>query len=359
MKPVINYSHEKFISDIQHLELVKDLFSQGTDQTYKAAFYLSDQFVETIMFRILKAQTKHDSELIAIFQPQIDQDKISEINRYYDKKIKWLCKLKYLNLDEAEKIRFIHLYRNLSYHNETENTSIFPILSSLGISNAIKLFKSYYSIDASEVHFGSGAVSLLGNYSLPTDRINYRVASDVVAHTLERKLLTKQNVEAILRSDLSYRLHWISTKREQLSWLKNDVVFDIWLKTAEFFDVHPHDQFSKRVHEVNYELLKLSKGGGKIKEEDALRLSKNKKLREIARDKKIRRLLTEYKQNTSSKSIEITQKFLSAKFPTLPGLLSQYRELDKKIRGVELLIAVIEEDFDREVQREIDIRRGK
>lgn len=351
MKPIINYSHEEFISDVQYLELIKDLILKRTDQTFKAAFYLADQFVEVMMFRLLKAQISHDSELITIFHPQIDQERITEISRYYEKKIKWLQKLEYIDSLDAEKIRFVHSYRNLSYHNEIEDSTVVSIFASLGLVNAIKLFKSYYRISSSEEFFCSNAVSALVKYSLPTDRINYPTASRIIGNNLQRNLSGKKKVEEVLKSSLRKRLEVIFYKREQLSWLKNDQIFDVWLKIAEFFEIHPYDKLSQRVYEINYEFLELVKKDAKPDSKIAAQLHKKKKLRESARDRKIYRLLTAYKPLASSRSLIVAKRFLRAKMANLQTLLSKYKELDRQIRAVEILVEIIEEQFDREVQR--------
>lgn len=359
MKPLVNYSYGKFISDIQYLELIKDLIASDEGQTHRAAFYLADQFVEVLMLRLLKAQIISDSELVAIIQPQIDQEKVIDINKYHAEKIKWLKRLKLINSLDAEKIRAIHLYRNLSYHNEEDNEAIFPVLSSLSLSIALKLFKNYYSITLTEIHFGSREASSLKKYSLPTDMINYKFASQVIIKELEKKLLNKIQTEKVLKEDIRHRLGAISMIRSELSWLKSDYIFDGWIKVAEFFDVHPYDKFSKGVYEVHYEIAHKSKNGKKIEEETSMLLRKKKVRREATRDKKINKLLTAYRQSVSSHSIRQASNFLKVRFSNFPLLLARYKELDKQIRRLEFLLEKIEEEFDREVQREIDHRRGK
>jgi len=356
---MVNYSHEKFISDVQYFELIKDLIIRNTEQTYKSAFYLADQCVEIFMFRLLKARIVRDSELVAILQPEIDQEKITDINRYYEMKIKWLKRLKLINSTDAERIRFLHVYRNLSYHNEVEDAGMFPILVSLSLSSALKLFKTYYSISLSETYFGSKAVLALKKYSLPTDKINYKFASQTIVKELNKKLLKKTKIEKLLKANLRHRLKIISGKRSELSWLKNDYVFDIWIKTAEFFDVHPYDGFSKRVYEMHYEIIRRTKDGKKIKEKASTALYKKKILRETARDKKISKLLTAYRQSVSSNSIRLANNFLKEEISNLSVFLTRYERLDKQIRKLEFLVEKIREDFDREVQREIDCSRGK
>jgi hypothetical protein len=155
------------------------------------------------------------------------------------------------------------------------------------------------------------------------------------------------------------RLENIFRKRSELSWLKDDDIFDIWLKTADFFDSHPYDKLSKRVYEINYEVISKSKRRGKIAEGTTPLLYKKMRLRAAARDKTIRNLLAMHRPTASSHSIKLARNFLDNKIPKLAVLLTRYGELDKQIRRLEFLLERIEEDFDREVEREIDIRRGK
>lgn len=349
---------KSFIADIEYLELIKRLIAEGSSQTLRAAFYLADQFVEILMFRLLKDQISRDSELIVIFNPQIDQEKINEINRFYDEKIKWLCKLKYLNDQDREKIKFVHSYRNLSYHKEIEDPNILPVLASLGLANALKLFKNYYDIGATEL-FSYPRARILAKYSLPIKRINYAKASDTIKRFLQKGLLNKARIEKILKGNIGRRLQVIADKRGEVPWLRKDSTFNDFLKIAEFFETNPHDELSKEVYEINYEVIRLAKGGRKVKDKTAAKLRKKRKLKEGARDKNISKLLATYKQTTSLKSLKLANNFLIAKFPNLQNLISRYKELDKQIRTIEFLVEIIEEEFDRSIQMNIDQMRGK
>lgn len=354
MKPLINYSLEKFLFDIQQLELIKESVLKQTDFSAKIAMFLADNLAEVLMFRLLRAQMTHDSELIAIFEPQIDQKEIYGINRYYENKVKWLSKLKHIDSLTAEKIKFVHFYRNLSYHNEIENLPFFTF-ASLAFANALAIFKSFYAANNSESYFGSEVAPILKKYSLPTDKIHYPSASNIIVKNLEKSLVKINKIKKNLQIDFQERLKIISTKRDQLSWLKSDCVFDAWLKVSEFFEKYPYDRFSRKVYEVNYEFLKLSK-----KDRDkATVLKRKRKLRESTRDRKIKRFLNGYKPSVSSRTLTLVNKFVNIDIKKMNTFLLRYRELDRKLRTVEFLVEKIETDFDREVQREIDCRRGK
>lgn len=354
MKPLINYSITTFLSDVQQLEFTRKLLLRKGDFYARIVLILSDNLVEMLIFRLLKAQMTSDSELISIIEPQIAQDEIGRINRYHEQKVKWLIRLKIIDSATADRIRFVHFYRNLSYHADTKNFACEGI-ASLAFANAVAVFKCFYAVNHSESYFGSAVAPLLRKYSLPTDKINYPFASNIISNKLGKTVVNISAIISKLKSNLRERLEAISVKRVELSWLKSDYIFDAWLKVYEYFDKHPYNSLSKNVYEVNYEFLKLLKSG-KAK---AHALRRKLILRESARDRRIQRFLDQYKPLVSSRSLELVESFIKRGIKNPESFLQKYRELDIKVRTIEGFIDKIEMDFDREVQRQIDFERGK
>ena len=351
MKPLINYSVTTFLSDVQQLEFTRKLLLRKGDFYARITLILSDNLVEMLICRLLKVQMASDSELISIIEPQIPQDEIDRINRYYDQKVKWLIRLKFIDSVMAERIRFVHFYRNLSYHADTKNFAC-EAIASLAFANALAVFKYFYAVN--NVH-RSAVAPLLKKYSLPTNRIDYPFASNIISNKLRKTVVNMSTIISKLKNNLKERLEAISVKRVELSWLKPDFIFDAWLRVYEYFEKNPYNSLLKNVYKVNYELIKLLRSN-KAK---AHALWRKLKLKESTRDRRIQRSLDQYKPLVSSHSLKLVGGFIKQDIKNLESFLQMYRDLDIKLRNIEGLISKIEMDFEREVQREIDRRRGK
>ena len=354
MKPLINYSVTTFLSDVQQLEFTRKLLLRKGDFYARITLILSDNLVEMLICRLLKVQMASDSELISIIEPQIPQDEIDRINRYYDQKVKWLIRLKFIDPVTAERIRFVHFYRNLSYHTDTKNFAC-EAIASLAFANAVAVFKCFYAANHMESYFGSAVAPLLKKYSLPTDKINYPFASKIISNKLGKSAANVRAIISKLKNNLRERLEAIYAKRVELSLLESDYMFDTWLRVYEFFDKNPYNSLSENVYKANYEFLMLLKSD-KAK---AHALRRKIKLRESGRDRRIRRLLDQYKPLVSSHSLKLVEGFIKQDIKNPESFLQKYRDLDIKVRTIEGLIDKIEMDLDREIQRQIDLERGK
>jgi len=194
MKPLINYSITTFLFDVRQLEFTRKLLLRKADFNARLVLILSDNLVEMLIFRLLKAQMTIDSELISIIEPQIAQDEVDRINRYHDQKVKWLVRLKIIDSVMADKIRFVHFYRNLSYHTDTKNFAC-EAIASLAFANAVAVFKCFYTVNHIESYFGSAVAPLLRKYSLPTDKIDYAFASNIISKKLAKTVV---NISAVI-----------------------------------------------------------------------------------------------------------------------------------------------------------------
>ena len=165
-------------------------------------------------------------------------------------------------------------------------------------------------------------------------------------------------VKKSILKDIKFRLKAIKIKREkEMPWLRKDALFNELLKIAEYFDRNPYDELFKTYHSAIYKFLDKSESD----KESAKKIWKKAELEKHKMDKKIKKDLIDFKQKIDTSIIKNSEKFLIKNYllKNIDRLLNDYYHIDEDLTMLELYLDQMSEQFDRDVQREIDMRRGK
>ena len=199
----------------------------------------------------------------------------------------------------------------------------------------------------------------LKKYGLRNDYIDFSLASkEISAYLLRDVNISLPTIKKSIFGDIIFRLSKIKIKREkELTWLKNDIIFNIWLGITEYFDKNPYGELSKTYYNFIYKFLKKNQ----VDKEKSEEMWKKAELERNKRDKKIKNDLVNFNQTINTAIIKNSEKFLKKSnfYRNTKELLNNYYYIDENLTKLEFYLDKISEEFDREVQREIDIRRGK
>ena len=140
--------------------------------------------------------------------------------------------------------------------------------------------------------------------------------------------------------------------------LKNDIILDNSLKVAEYFDKNPYNQLSEKHNNLLRDFLKHKNSPEDKASAERWELVK---LEEKQRDQKIEKALKVFKPKIQSYILKNSSDFIEKvnNYTQIDKLLEQYNIIDKNLLKIELYLNQFFEEFDRQVQQEIDMRRGK
>jgi hypothetical protein len=340
---------------VKQLEESKKLIDKSEAEYSRMAIVLIDNIIEILLFNYLKQAIKDDYESSWSFQPKFSNQERDAIDKHFDKKIKAIKKTGVINDDDASTLRIIHSYRNSIYHHDFHNPITVNKFAELYFVVASRLFKRIHNVG---VVIGGCGEEWLKRYGLKIDYINFQEASEKITSCLLNGFyISLVSIKKIISKDLSFRINEVTFVREhELPWLKNDIILDSSLRVAEYFDKNPY--LSEKYNNLLREFLTYKNSS---KNEDASKKWLEVKLEEKQRDEKIEKVLKNFKQTISSQTLKQSLNFLRKikNYHKINKLLENYYLIDKNLLKLELYLNQFIEEFDREVQREIDIRRGK
>jgi len=346
---------DTFRTVVKQLEESKKLINKSKPDYSRMAIVLIDNSVEILLFRYLRQAIRSDYEMSWYSQPKFSDCERDGINRYFDKKIKAINKLNIIKNDDASILKIIHSYRNSIYHRGFHNPITINKFAELYFVTASELLKRTYSV---EVSIGGCEEEWLKKYGLKIDWINFKKASEVITdYLLSGFDVSLPTIKKVISEDITFRMKEINIIREKiLPYLKNNVILDSYLKVAEYFDKNPY--LSEGYNKLMHEFLDNQKN---LEEEDASKRWRTVKLEEKRRDKEIEKELKTFKQTIKSQLLKKSNTFLEKikNYNNVAKLLEQYNSINRNLLKVELYLGQLVEEFDRKVEQEIDLIRGK
>jgi len=260
--------------------------------------------------------------------------------------------------DDAAIFRIIHSYRNSIYHRDYHNPITVNKFAELYFVVAANLFRKIY--DNGTSIGGKFKADWLEKYGLRSDFIIFKEASKKIAGDLVNGFdVSLSAIKDTISEDIIFRLGEIKFIREgELSWLKNDVIFDIHLKVAEYFDKNPYFKSSQDYNNLLYEFFRHNYS---LEDTAAQQKWMKIKLEEKKRDHKIGKALRAFKPTIKSKILKDAIEFLKKvdSYNRIDKLLERYNFIDRNFLKMELYLNQFSMEFEREVQLQIDIARGK
>jgi hypothetical protein len=347
-----------FKTIVKQFEESKKFINKEKAEYSRMAIVLIDNIIEILLFNHLNEVIEADKEIMFYREPSFSIEEINGINRYFEKKIKAIKKLGIIESKDAAVFNIIHSYRNSIYHRDYHNPITVNKFAQLYFVVATDLFEKIF--DNGTSIWGKLREDWLKKYGLRNDRVDFKEASNKIKNNLVSGFnVTMPVVKDTLSEDIIFRLKKIEFIRGvELSWLENDIIFDGHLKVAEYFDKNPYFKSSKDYNSLLYEFFSHNYS---LENVDAQKKWMKIKLEEQKRDNKIGEDLKDFKQTIKSGILKNAKEFLKTidNFKKIDKLLERYNFIDRNFLKVELYLNQFSIEFDREVQLDIDIARGK
>jgi hypothetical protein len=334
---------------VEQLEMVRGLLNSGSPVDAKVAIILLDNLADSLMYRRCLQEFEEDSELALIRRPRFTLAKRTEALREFKAKVNLLNSIGFLSNEDATVLKIGHSYRNAAYHRDAHNPRVTNELGRLLFAAVSRLFKSYYANGVSSSGFAPEG--WLSNYGLRPDFINFTAVSTLIAGKLMEGIsITLEEAREVFQQDVTLRVKEIEDEIKKLP-ISTDADLDEGLKRAEFSEHHPREQFSEELRELNYRIT-----ADKGESVDA----KEYMAAQSLADRRMKKELKKFVPVSSARLLKKLKSSTTLKTARhVPGLLAAYQDLDSKLTRFEDSVEQISIAFDRVIQREIDLRRGK
>ena len=346
---MMDTSRERLRLLVEQLEMIRGLLDGGSGVDSKVAIILLDNVADSLMYRRCLQEFEKDSELAMIRRPRFTLAKQSEALRDFKAKVNLLNGIGFMSAEDALVLKIGHSYRNAAYHRDSHNPRVTNELGRLLFAAVSSLFKSYYNNGVSSGGFSPE--QWLSKYGLRNDFISFRGTSVAIAGKLmEGITITFKEAQEVFQHDLSSRVEEIERQIKKLP-IGGDADLDEGLKRAEFSESHPHEQFTETLRELNYRIV-----AGDVESVDA----KKYRAAQKSANRKMEKELTKFVPVSSSKLLKKLKSTTTLKtVKNVSALLSAYQDFDSKLTKFEDSVEQFAIVFDRLIQQEIDIRRGK
>jgi hypothetical protein len=192
----------------------------------------------------------------------------------------------------------------------------------------------------------------LAEYELETDYIEWHKAAKKISRVFLRGItISLPQIKRSFIEDIRLRIEGISRDRKELPLMEDDVNFSKLLKIAEFFDKYNKVKLSQKLYNLNYI---IASGRGSSVDAKGYQVTKNKV------DNKIEHKLNDFSPSVTSKnlnSINLEKRIKNTK--SIKDLLRIYSSYDRMLSKIETYTYQACVEWDRYIQLEIDIARGK
>jgi hypothetical protein len=345
---MMDTSRERLRLLVEQLEMIRGLLDRGSGVDAKVSIILLDNVADSLMYRRCLQEFEEDSELTMIRRPRFTLAKQSEALWDFKTKVNLLNGIGFMSAEDAAVLKIGHSYRNAAYHRDSHNQRVTNELGRLLFAAVSSLFRSYYNNGVSSGGFAPE--QWLAKYGLRTDFISFKeVSTSIAAKLTEGITITFEEAKEAFQNDFTSRVEEIEREIKKLE--IDDADLDEGLKRAEFSEAHPHEQFSEKLRELNYQIVVGNTKSVDAREYRAAQKSAKRKMeKELTNFVPVCsvKLLKKLKSTTTLKTVK-----------NVSSLLYAYQELDSKLTKFEDSVEQLAIVIDRAIQREIDIRRGK
>jgi hypothetical protein len=345
---------DRFRVLVAQLELARDLVASKNEGRCRAALILLDALAELILVRIMDNEFQRDDYTRRFTKEEYPASRRRHLEQSFPAKVEMAESAYRLKRADTVALLVVHRYRNQTLHRDTHNPRILPLLARVALISTLKLFtRTRGGIQTSAVGGFKRPVRWLKAYKLKTPPLWFDEAAAEIAKTLARRLRPRGSTVAnALASDITSRVAAIRETLEQE--LPNLTIVDI-NHMIKWFEWHEHCRDDEARISGRYRSL----------------------LSRVARGKKVSREVFVEAENTYRdqllKSVESYQPSfthaalaaIEAELPTLrrektySRAIERYAEADSRLSMFERIGTLAYREWDRRVQQEIDIRRGK
>lgn len=341
---------------IEQLETCCDFIDENTITKYRIVIILLDNITEILSLRCYKSALDSDDFSKWIIPPEFDSQKKVKISKLFEEKIKLLETKNNISKLITENLNICHKYRNAIYHRDVHNESTIEIIAKIFFISVCELFKE---ISAGHKGLTIGGLEKSFNwlikYGYEDSYIDFNKVTNLVASKLLKRInLNLNDAIKISQTDIFNRINEIKELvANQLPWKTPDSINHI-IKYFEFEERFPQveDDLSSEYRKYIY----------KIGNDEKTYIS-SEKLDELKNEfitnyhQRINNYKQEIKYSIIERASDIALNFSNNNH--FSELLSDYYGIDISLSKLEYFIDLALIEFDKMVQREIDIRRGK
>lgn len=341
---------------VEQLEICCDSLKEKSITKYRIALILLDNISEILLHRSCQQTFKRDDFIKWIIPQQYSVAGKKKIQRFFDEKIKVIEKERNIPKQIAEILSIGHKYRNAIYHRDTYNSATIGLIAKILFIAVCDLFnETQCGIEASVIGGYKKSFEWLSPYNIKKSHINFPEASEIISKILKNKIpVNLSSSIAIFCSDLENRVKNIQKLiKDELPWKTPGEINHI-LKWFEFQETHPHleDELSAEYRKYIY----------KSSQKEPVDISPGK-LEQIKESfqKEYHAKVDSYRQTISYSTINKIAKNKDGlkRAKNIGEALSKYFTLDDLLSRLECYIKLATAEWDRRVQMEIDLRRGK
>lgn len=356
---------QRLLLIVKQLEFCKKLI--GDEDNFienRIAIILLDQLAEIIMFNRCNALFIQDYTFSNIGAIQLNYEERERIFKNFPKKIE-LLKRNHKNInrfsdqqqlnDPFVEIGFQigHYYRNAIYHRDTHNSSTLPIIAKFLFLSVAKFFPTAFSDYGTSFHKSSPIMAIVNQYELEENVFWFKKNADKISLELTKgTVLSEEMCRRNLKKDLEMRIKFLNELELP------DGITDDLIKDYEFNEYIVKDrELTEIKNEQARELKKVTLEKSKQSKEAYNRSREwDKKYHQIVLERKSKFL----PKRSLKEFIKIKDGIIKiSSCKKLETIIRKYWELDMMITLYEDLLFKAAEDFDRFIQYQIDVLRGK
>ena len=346
----------QFKTIVEQLEICCDFLEEDSIAKYRVSVILLDNISEILLYRSCDQLFEQDNFLKWIIPQQFPVSKKKRIKNFFDEKINIIKSKQKISKKTSEILHISHKYRNDIYHHDKHNATTIGIIAKI-LFNAVcdLLAETQCGIGPTTIGGYKEPFDWLSPYGLNTTSVDFLKASTIISKSLKSRIDIKlSEVSLIFCSDIESRIHKIKQLiADELPW-KTPAEIDHIIKWFEFQENYPNleDELSSTYREYVYRIAQ----GKPI----AITPEQLEELKENFQ-KEYRGKAMEYKQNIAFATIDkvMQEKKDLENVQNIGKALCQYFNLDQALSRLEYYIELAALEWDRIVQREIDLRRGK
>ncbi len=341
---------EKFRIIIEELDFCRHLLTQKSDIPARISIILLDNIADILMYRKCRDQFVADEELSNVFRPKTKFEERENILRHFNSKVLTLKRLKFINQFSVDVLTVAHSYRNAVYHRDSHNPRTINELSRILFKVVCNLFTNFYN-NGSSSHF-SKQYDWMKKYLSKPDSVDFHNDSQgIKKRFLKGVTITLPRAKKAFVADINFRFEAIDKLRQEIG--LNDVMLNVAFLRLEFDHQFPYESLSEDLREIHYQITENKKPSKGIYVKIKRRFERRYK-------RKFRNFLkTRPHIMPSTELNKLRNSTVLKNSNSLDFLLKNYQNIDSRLSQFEFLLNKAEEEFDLEVQREIDRRRGK
>lgn len=267
----------------------------------------------------------------------------------------------WLTEDDASVLKVCHAYRNLAYHEDTHNPNVIASIARMHYAVVARLFAHLQPAGVSTGSTSKARIEQLAKWGYETgSMLNVREAADVVAEHISDALpVDPSKLRDILAEDLEERAESV---REDVRFLAENTVIDP-ARIVEGAELSAYYSADEELLELQdqfdpYWLVEQDNEG--VPREDLIERAREAVALHRERMDELER---EHQQRVTLGLIDQADRTASRlrRIPTTntTRMLVTYQQVDSPLFELERYVRTAVYDVDREIQRQIDIERGK